>query len=89
MKNINVNKNNQKSCEVEEKVINEDAVVDISVDEKIDKLFNTNGYVFSKNVEIVTNDKVYNTKIAGKVNNHIITLDNDIIKISDIKDIKY
>ena len=89
MKNINVNKNNQKSCEVEEKVINEDAVVNISVDEKIDKLFNTNGYVFSKNVEIVTNDKVYNTKIAGKVNNHIITLDNDIIKISDIKDIKY
>ncbi len=89
MKNINVNKNNQKSCEVEEKVINEDAVVDISVDEKIDKLFNTNGYVFSKNVEIATNDKVYNTKIAGKVNNHIITLDNDIIKISDIKDIKY
>ena len=55
MKNINVNKNNQKSCEVEEKVINEDAVVNISVDEKIDKLFNTNGYVFSKNVEIVTN----------------------------------
>ncbi len=89
MKNINVNKNNQKSCEVEEKVINEDAVVDISVDAKIDKLFNTNGYVFSKNVEIVTNDKVYNTTIAGKVNNHIITLDNDIIKISDIKDIKY
>ena len=89
MKNINVNKNNQKSCEVEEKVINEETGVDISVDEKIDKLFNTNGYVFSKNVEIVTNDKVYNTKIAGKVNNHIITLDNDIIKISDIKDIKY
>ena len=90
MKNIFINKkNNQKSCEVEESVLNEETTDDLLIDEIIDNLFNTNGYIFSKDVEIVTNDKVYNTKIAGKVNNHIITLDNDIIKISDIKDIKY
>ena len=59
----------------------------LSVKEKIDKLLNRNGYVFNVDVKIITYNKEYQTKIAGKVNNHLITLDNDIINISDIKDI--
>ena len=65
------------------KTINEN----LSVKEKIDKLLNRNGYVFNVDVKIITYNKEYQTKIAGKVNNHLITLDNDIINISDIKDI--
>ena len=82
--------NNQKYCDVKEEV-NDFNIIDnsLSVDEKLDKLFNTNGYIFNTNVKIITSDKIYNTKIAGKVNNHIITLDNDIIDISIIKDIIY
>ena len=60
---------------------------DLTVKEKIEKLFNRNGYVFNVLVEIVTSKKIYHTKIAGKVNNHLITLDNDIICINDIRDI--
>ena len=68
---------------VEEKVQNNN----MTVKEKIDKLLNRNGYVFNVDVKIITYNKEYNTKIAGKVNNHLITLDNDIINISDIKDL--
>ena len=82
--------NNQTSCEVIENSDNkEDINNNLSVEDKIDKLFNLNGYIFNKNVEIYTDDKIYYTKIAGKVGNNIITLDNDIINISSIKDIKY
>ena len=95
-KKIYVNKvnkkidNNQTYCDVnnEESIFNyhDD---ELSVDEKLNKLFNTNGYIFNIDVKIITDNKTYHTKIAGKVGDNIITLDNDIIKISDIKDIVY
>ena len=59
----------------------------LTVNEKIDKLFKRNGYIFNVDVKIITTKHEFNTKIAGKMNNHLITLDNDIINISDIKDI--
>lgn len=59
----------------------------LTVNEKIDKLFKRNGYIFNVDVKIITTKRELNTKIAGKMNNHLITLDNDIINISDIKDI--
>ena len=75
--------NNQDVCEVNEvNIQNND-----SVEEKLNKLFNTNGYIFNTKVEIITNDKTYNTRIASKVGKSIITLDNDIICIDKIKDI--
>ncbi len=85
--------NNQKIFNVcednEAHIIKKDILLDnnLTVKEKIEKLFNRNGYVFNVLVEIITSKKNYNTKIAGKVNNHLITLDNDIICINDIKDI--
>ena len=60
-----------------------------SVIDKIKNLLNDKGYIFNKDVTIKTQDKKYNTHIATIVNNHIITLDNDIINIDDIIDIKY
>lgn len=42
------------------------------------------GYVFNKRVVIVTRDKTYDTKIAGRLGNRIITLDSDSINIDDI-----
>lgn len=59
----------------------------LTINEKINQLLNRNGYIFNVNVQIITNKKEYNTKIAGKVNNHLITLDNEIINIDDIKDL--
>lgn len=83
--------NNQKYCEVEEVIDTSELVnnSNINIDDKLDKLFNQNGYVFSNDVRIITNDKTYQTKIAGKVNNYLITMDNDVIDISTIKDVIY
>ncbi len=50
----------------------------------LNRLSNGGSYLFNKKVRIVTNDKVYNTKIAGKLGDYIITLDNDSILINDI-----
>lgn len=44
----------------------------------------TTSYVFNKKVIIVTKEKTYDTRIAGKLGNKIITLDNDSINIDDI-----
>ena len=60
---------------------------DLTVREKLDDLFKRNGYIFNVDVKLITNKKEYNTKIAGKVNDYIVTLDNDIININDIKDL--
>ena len=80
---INSKSNNQVLANVESNIIN----IDNNIQEKLDKLFNTNGYIFNINVKIITDNKTYDTKIANKIGNNIITLDNDVINISDIKDI--
>lgn len=80
--------NNQSSCIVDKNdelgIINEE-----KIDDKLNRLFNTNGYIFNVDVKIITLDKTYNTKIASRVGNNLITLDNDIINIDDIKDIVF
>lgn len=80
---VNSKSNNQILANVESNIIN----IDNNIQEKLDKLFNTNGYVFNTNVKIITNNKTYDTRIANKVGDNIITLDNDVISILDIKDI--
>lgn len=62
---------------------------DTNIIDKITRLLNTNGYIFNVNVLIKTKDGEYNTHIASVINNHIITLDNDIINLDDVIDIKY
>ena len=48
------------------------------------RLSHDGAYIFNKKVIIRTKDKVYNTKIAGTLNNKIITLDGDTILLKDI-----
>jgi len=58
-----------------------------TVEEKIKKLFKSSRYIFNINVLIKTNKKEYDTKIAGKVKNSLITIDNEVIPIIEINDI--
>lgn len=58
-----------------------------SVEDKIRKLFKSSRYVFNINVLIKTNKKDYDTKIAGKVKNSLVTVDNEVIPIVEIEDI--
>lgn len=53
----------------------------------INNISNSGSYVFNKKVVIVTDDKTYETRIAGKLGNRLITLDNDSINIDKIKKI--
>ncbi|MGM9878500.1 MAG: hypothetical protein ACI31R_00495 [Bacilli bacterium] len=50
----------------------------------MNKLAKSGSYIFNKDVVIVTKDKRYETRIAGKLGDRIVTLDNDSIRIDDI-----
>ena len=50
----------------------------------INKLAKSGSYIFNKDVIIVTKDKKYETRIAGKLGDRIVTLNNDSININDI-----
>ena len=53
----------------------------------INDLFKRN-HIYKQEVYIETNDKKINTKIIGRTDSHIITINNDVIKIDEIIDIK-
>lgn len=50
----------------------------------MNKLAKSGSYIFNKDVIIVTKDKKYETRIAGKLGDRIVTLNNDSININDI-----
>ncbi len=50
----------------------------------MNRLSRSGSYVFNKDVVIVTKDNKYETRIAGKLGNKIVTLDNESININDI-----
>lgn len=55
----------------------------------ITNLDKDDSYIFSKRVIIETDSDTYDTKIASKNGDKIITIDSDIIPIKDIKKISY
>lgn len=80
-------KNNKEVCYLR----NEDVVStvsNISIEEEINNIFSGIGYSYNIPVEIVTNKKVYNTSLVAKTRENVVTLDNEIIAIGDIKSIK-
>lgn len=50
----------------------------------INRLFKQN-QIYREEVILTTKDKTINTKIIGRTNEHVITIDNTIIKIDDIQ----
>lgn len=59
----------------------------MTVEDKIKKLFKSSRYIFNIGVIIKTDKKDYDTRIAGKVKNSLVTVNNDIIPIVEINDI--
>lgn len=53
----------------------------------IDDLFKPNE-IYRTNVKITLNDKTIEKKIIGRTQNNLITIDNEIIPISDIVQIE-
>ena len=56
--------------------------------QKINDIFSSPNYVYKANVEIVLKDKTVNKRIIGRNKNYIITMDNELIPVNDIIDIK-
>lgn len=69
----------------DEKKYNHKNKIDIA--EKINNLFKSNKFIYKINVHIITNTQEMDTTIIGKVNNSLITIDNNLIPIKDIIDI--
>ena len=60
-----------------------------NVNQKINSIFSSTRYVYKADVDITLKDQVIKRKIIGKNSVHLITLDNELIPISDIIDIKF
>lgn len=73
---------------VKEEIIKEDKLTNYDINKKIDMIFKSKNYIYKVDVLIKFNDKELNTTLIGKTSDNLITLDNKLIKISDIKDIK-
>ena len=56
--------------------------------QKINDIFSSPNYIYKANVEISLKDKTITKRIIGRNKEYLITMDNDLIKISDILDIK-
>ena len=59
-----------------------------SVLHKINEIFSSPNYVYKANVEITLKDKKVTKRIIGRNKDYIITMDNTLIPIKDIIDIK-
>ena len=56
---------------------------------KIDNIFKSTDYIYKTKVNITLKDGVIKRKIIGKNAVHLITIDNELIPIGDIIDIKF
>ena len=54
----------------------------------INRLQNSDTYLFNRSVIIKTKDRIYDTKIAGIISDKVITLDSNTISLEDIISIK-
>ncbi len=59
----------------------------ISIDKKIDDIFQAADYVYKADVTIVTDTDTIKRRIIARNHNNIITIDNEYIPISIIRDI--
>lgn len=59
----------------------------VSIDQKIDSIFNSPDYVYKADVTIVTDTEEIKRRIIARNRNNIITIDNEYIPISIIRDI--
>lgn len=58
-----------------------------TIEQKIFNIFNSKDYIYKADVTIVTDNQVLQKRIVGKNSNNLITIDNEYIPISIIRDI--
>lgn len=58
-----------------------------NINQKINDIFKSTDYIYKADVEIVLKDKTISKRIIGKKSDSLITMDNELIPISEIRDI--
>lgn len=79
-------KNNEEFFYSNERVLEEN-IDTKNVLQKINDIFSSPNYVYKANVKIVLKDKTVSKRIIGRNKNYIITMDNELIPITDIVNI--
>ena len=91
VKNINNNKTIYSSLidnKNDKKNINNNVKTDrFTIEQKIFNIFNSKDYIYKADVTIVTDEQKINKRIIGKNSDNLITIDNEYIPISIIRDI--
>ena len=59
-----------------------------NIKEKINNLFKSKSYIYKINVLVSLKNEDINCTLIGKTKNNLITIDNKLISIKDIVDIK-
>ena len=59
----------------------------ISIDQKIEQIFKEKDFVYKADVEIITDTDTIKKRIVARNQNNLITIDNEYIPISIIRDI--
>lgn len=62
---------------------------ELSIQQKINKIFGSSRYVYKADVDITLKDGKISKKVIGRNKNELITMDNELINISDIVDIEF
>lgn len=75
--------------EIIEKTEKQQGVNGDNINQKINAIFSSTRYVYKADVNITLKDKTIKRKIIGKNSIHLITIDNELIPISDIIDIDF
>lgn len=68
---------------------NKDTTRGLNINQKINNIFNSNKYVYKADVVITTKDGKIVKKIIGQNSTHLITIENELIPISNIIDINF
>lgn len=88
----NINKkinNNKKICYLNKKTEEiKDTTDNKNISETLDEIFNGIGYSYNIQVIIETNDSKYETSLIARTKNNIITIDNEVIPINKINNLK-
>lgn len=80
-----ISKNEEKKEKKEDKKFK----IEKNINEKINEIFSSPRYVYKADVLITTIDGVIKKRIIGKNGNNLITIENELINIDNIKDIKF
>ena len=84
---INKTNNIQKTYSTISNTIKEKQYSNISIDKKIDNIFKSKDYVYKADVTIITDNDTLNKRIVARNKNNLITIENEYIPISIIRDI--